>query len=132
MSECGGVSGRTGDSPNSAVQVARPDRTGGGRAGAGRDLARTRAPQTDPRTGTGARPKNIGSGFFQRCLAKNRGSTPEQQRFWRDGIYDRIRELMSMQGSLTIERMCTLAPVSRAGFYRSLQQQAPAEEEDRK
>jgi len=34
-----------------------------------------------------------------------------------------------MQGSLTIERMCTLAPVSRAGFYRSLQQQAPAEEE---
>jgi hypothetical protein len=28
---------------------------------------------------------------------------------------------MSPQGSLSIERMCQLAPVSRAGFYRSLQ-----------
>jgi putative transposase len=36
---------------------------------------------------------------------------------------------MSMQGSLTIERMCGLAQVSRAGYYRSLQQQAPVEEE---
>ena len=30
---------------------------------------------------------------------------------------------MSRQGSLSIERMCQLVPVSRAGFYRSLQQQ---------
>lgn len=34
-----------------------------------------------------------------------------------------------MQGSLSIERMCHLAGVSRAGFYRSLQQQRPMEEE---
>jgi transposase InsO family protein len=34
---------------------------------------------------------------------------------------------MSMQGKLTIERMCRLAGVSRAGFYRSLEQQQPAE-----
>ena len=27
---------------------------------------------------------------------------------------------MSLQGSLSIERMCYLAQVSRAGFYRSL------------
>jgi hypothetical protein len=32
---------------------------------------------------------------------------------------------MSGQGSLRIERMCQLAPVSRAGFYRSLQEQQP-------
>ena len=32
---------------------------------------------------------------------------------------------MSLQGSLSVERMCQLAAVSRAGFYRSLQQQAP-------
>jgi transposase InsO family protein len=32
---------------------------------------------------------------------------------------------MSLQGSLSIERMCQLAQVSRAGFYRSLQEQAP-------
>jgi putative transposase len=34
-----------------------------------------------------------------------------------------------MQGSLRIERTCGLAQVSRAGFYRSLQEQMPVEEE---
>jgi transposase InsO family protein len=36
---------------------------------------------------------------------------------------------MSLQGNLSIERMCHLAQVSRAGFYRSLQEQQPAQEE---
>ena len=36
---------------------------------------------------------------------------------------------MSQQGRLSIERMCQLAPVSRAGFYRSLQEAHPLEEE---
>lgn len=36
---------------------------------------------------------------------------------------------MSLQGSLGIERMCELARVSRAGFYRSLREQRPVEEE---
>jgi putative transposase len=36
---------------------------------------------------------------------------------------------MSMQGSLSIERMCHLAGVSRAGFYRSLEEREPVEEE---
>lgn len=36
---------------------------------------------------------------------------------------------MSRQGSLSIERMCDLAQVSRAGFYRSLQADQPIEEE---
>ncbi len=34
-----------------------------------------------------------------------------------------------MQGSLSIERMCQLAGVGRAGFYRSLQEKIPAEED---
>ena len=34
-----------------------------------------------------------------------------------------------MQGSLSIERMCQLARVSRAGFYRSLQERMPVEED---
>ena len=34
-----------------------------------------------------------------------------------------------MQGSLSVERMCQLAEVSRAGFYRSLQEQIPVEED---
>jgi putative transposase len=37
--------------------------------------------------------------------------------------------MMPLQGSLSIERMCQLARVSRAGFYRSLQGRAPAHEE---
>jgi putative transposase len=36
---------------------------------------------------------------------------------------------MSMQGGLSIERMCQLVSVSRAAFYRSLQEQRPVEEE---
>jgi len=36
---------------------------------------------------------------------------------------------MSKQGGLGIERMCQLAQVSRAGFYRSLQEAQPVEEE---
>jgi putative transposase len=36
---------------------------------------------------------------------------------------------MPLQGSLSIERMCQLAGVSRAGFYRSLQDRTPVEED---
>jgi len=36
---------------------------------------------------------------------------------------------MSLQGAISVERMCQLGQVSRAGFYRSLQQQAPSVEE---
>jgi putative transposase len=36
---------------------------------------------------------------------------------------------MPLQGNLSIERMCQLAQVSRAGFYRFLQSHAPAEED---
>ncbi len=73
--------------------------------------------------------KTLEARFFQRCLAKSRGSTPAERRLWREGIYDQIREVMSLQGNLSIERMCQLAQVSRAGFYRSLQEHQPVEEE---
>jgi putative transposase len=36
---------------------------------------------------------------------------------------------MAMQGKLSIEQMCQIAGVSRAGFYRSLQERAPVEED---
>jgi len=39
-----------------------------------------------------------------------------------------MREVMPMQGSLSVERMCQMARVSRAGFYRSLQERVPREE----
>jgi transposase InsO family protein len=36
---------------------------------------------------------------------------------------------MPMQGSLSVERMCQLARVSRAGFYRSMKEHLPQEED---
>ena len=64
---------------------------------------RTRASRHSDRrspTEAGAGGQDAGGGFFQRCLAKSRGSTPEERRFWRDGIYDQIREVMSIARQL--------------------------------
>jgi hypothetical protein len=69
--------------------------------------------------------EDAGSGFFQKCLAKSRGSTPAEQQVWREGVHDQIRQVMPLQGGLTIERMCQLAQVGRAGFYRRLQEPEP-------
>jgi hypothetical protein len=35
---------------------------------------------------------------------------------------------MPLQGNLSIERMCQMVPVSRRGFYESLQEQQPVGE----
>jgi putative transposase len=67
--------------------------------------------------------------FFKRGLATSRGATPAERQGWRAGIYAHIRDVMARQGSLSIERICDLAQVSRAGFYRSLQADQPIEEE---
>ena len=45
------------------------------------------------------------------------------------GIYDEIRARMPLQGSIGVERMCQLAEVSRAGFYRYLRRGWQWEEE---
>lgn len=36
---------------------------------------------------------------------------------------------MTVQGNLGVDRMCQLAQVSRASFYRTLKERAPAEED---
>ena len=87
------------------------------------------SPQGNPSLEAAFGREDPGGGFFQRCLAKSRGSTPEARWNWRDSIYEQIREVMLLQGSLSIERMCQLVPVSRRSFYRSLKEQQPAEEE---
>src|SRR5271154_1538722 len=65
--------------------------------------------------------EDVGGGFFARCLAANRGSTPAEHGQWRECIYSQIRRMMPMQGSLSVERMCRVAGVSRASFYRWLE-----------
>jgi len=66
--------------------------------------------------------KTLEVDFFKGALQKvearrrNSGMTGEK------ASTTKIQEVMPMQGSLSIERMCQLAGVSRAGFYRSLQE----------
>src|SRR5712664_4767879 len=82
----------------------------------------------EPAVEGGACDQGGGSGFLQRCVAQNRGSTPAQQRLWRDCIYEEIR-VMRSAAHLSIEFMCRLGQVSRAGFYRHWQQREPRAEE---
>jgi len=44
--------------------------------------------------------KTRGTGFFCRCLAKDRGITPEEKQLWRDGIYAKIRGWVERKADL--------------------------------
>jgi len=70
-----------------------------------------------------------GNRFFQGCLAQNRGRTPEEIQLWRSGVYAEIRQQANAQGRLTVEKMCCLASVSRASYYRQLAEKDPEREE---
>src|SRR5580704_9629791 len=56
---------------------------------------------------------------------------PAKRRAWRATIYAVIQTMTAplLQGELTIARMCALAGVSRAGYYRQWAASAPCEEE---
>jgi transposase InsO family protein len=54
---------------------------------------------------------------------------PQERRVWRDGVYVVIRTQAERQGGLGIDRMCRLAEVSRAGYYRHWRASEPAREE---
>ena len=73
--------------------------------------------------------KTLEVDFFKGALQKVEARRQTQQRLWRDGIYDQIREVMPMQGSLSIERMCQLVRVSRRSFLPVAAGTATAEEE---
>ena len=44
--------------------------------------------------------------FFKGALQKVEARRRSKRKHWREGIYDQIREVMSMQGNLSVERMC--------------------------
>ena len=50
--------------------------------------------------------KTLEVDFFKGALQKIEARRQRNNELWRDGIYDQIREVMPMQGSLSIERMC--------------------------
>ena len=55
---------------------------------------------------------------------KDRGNGAERRQ-WLASIYAEIRSRMQSQGGLSIQRMCELAGVSRASFYRNWEEQEP-------
>src|SRR6516165_11016665 len=132
LPECEGSGEGTRGSTATVVFV---EATGGG-AKEGERIWRERGSARPTDTGAGAggwgiagvpRSEDAGTGFFRRCLAKDRGVTPEERQAWRDSIYTEIRGWMQSQGGLSIQRMCELATVSRASFYRHWEQKAPTE-----
>src|SRR5215470_18347398 len=79
----------------------------------------------DRRVGASARPAAAGTRFFQASLAASRGVAAAEAKAWRNGVYALVQAMTQQQGSLTVERMCALAQVSRAGYYRHWQAAAP-------
>ncbi|MBZ5611076.1 MAG: helix-turn-helix domain-containing protein [Acidobacteriia bacterium] len=57
--------------------------------------------------------------FLQACLAASR-EVAQEQRDWRDGVFQAIEAAMQRQGGLSVETMCELARVARSGYYRYL------------
>jgi hypothetical protein len=51
-------------------------------------------------------------------IAAHRGKSPEAGTDFQQAVYEQIRHVDGRQGELTIERMCILAAVSRASYYR--------------
>src|SRR5262249_60683492 len=86
--------------------------------------------RADPGVGAQDRPAAIGTRFFSASLAASRGSTPAERRAWRADVYAIIAAMTSPrpQGELTVERMCALAGVNRASYYRHWQASAPPQQ----
>src|SRR5271168_1651478 len=90
---------------------------------------RRERPTQSKRSGSARRQAEFRAGFFQRCLAAHRGTTPEARRDFRCGVYQQVREVDRLQGKLSVERMCWLGRVSRAGYYRAWAAAEPDAEE---
>src|SRR2546428_2565572 len=95
---------------------------------------RPRRQRPGPRLATG-RPRaqggaaGGGAGFFQTSLAARAGATPAERRAWRQSVFALIHAMTPPQGALSIERMCALAGVSRASYYRHWRRAAPPREQ---
>jgi putative transposase len=105
-----GLMHRRGGRPRKAA-VAAP---GSGSAGRTRGVAG--GAEADCGTGAQSGAAGVGTGFFRRSLAAHKSG--------REAICTLIAERAG-QGGLSVERMCELSGVSRAGFYRHWLASAP-------
>ena len=63
-------------------------------------------------------PAGVGDRFFEGVLAAHRGAAEAAGLEWKTAVYQQIQSQKEGSEGLTVERMCELAKVSRAGFYR--------------
>src|SRR5580692_4396289 len=121
---------RIGRAPHVSLQVEAP----AGAASEGPQASRRRRLAGSPDRNAGGQDRSLGAdrrrsvagaGFFRECLAKDRKEGRDDRR-WRECIYAEIRSRMRSQGGLSIQRMCELAGVSRASFYRHWEEREPA------
>lgn len=99
-------------------------------AGRAHFLARARRGAAEGGTVRAAhRPPSTGAGFFQKSLVASQRAAPDPGP-WRTCLYGEIRAHEQRQGEdgLGVQHLCALARLSRAGYYRFLQEKAPAEE----
>src|SRR6266446_4502600 len=85
---------------HSAVQVAVPARATGRasrRDGVDTEFPRIQTSQRGQQAKAASGGQNGGGGFFQKCLAESRGSTPAERHVWREGVYDEIRDATARQ-----------------------------------
>jgi len=103
----------------------------GGGAGRGRQGQQPgRGPLADRPAAAQGRPAAAGPGFFQASLAAFRGVTPAERSAWRDGVFAKIQAMTRPQGEARqIERLCAVAGVARASYYRHWAASAPKAEE---
>src|SRR5947199_2780164 len=73
-----------------------------------------------PCSGSGAEGRPAGSGdrFFEGVLAAHRGTADAAGTDWQSAVFRKIGEEVKADRGLTVERMVTLAGVSRASYYR--------------
>src|SRR5258707_11589183 len=119
--------GRGGAAGWSAAQAS------GGRGRVGEEPGRRSGsgPKIRHRTGSEDRPAAGRPRFFPASLADSQGSRTAERRAWREGVYTVIEAMPPPlpQGQTSVERMCRLARVSRAGYYRHWAASAPRQEE---
>ncbi len=123
---CGAVA-RPGSMPHSALQVAvsvGARRCFAGRGVVDKELPRIYASSRNLQTEAVVGRQNGGSGFFQKCLAKSRGSTPAERYLWREGVYDEIRDAVARQ--FEYRANVPIGPGQSGGIHRTLVQQMSA------
>ena len=83
-----------------------------------RQRATPRGGRPDGRTGAESRSPGIGDRFFAAMLAACRGAAQAASIDYPRLVYPYLEKEMSLATPIPLERLCRLAHVSRAGYYR--------------